>query len=55
MSYYETHNKNVIDYFRFVPGKLLVVDLLAPTAYKNFCDFLEVKPLYEAFPWLNKS
>ncbi len=52
--YYLDHNRMIIDYFRFKKN-LLVINLSHEDSYSRFCDFLEVKPLYEKFPWENKT
>lgn len=52
---YEKHNQDVIEYFRDRPNKLLVINLSDSGSYKKFCRFLGVLPLYENFPWENKT
>ncbi len=54
INYYNNHNQMVIDYFRF-KDNLLVINLKQKDAYKSFCKFLNLKPLYEQFPWENKT
>ncbi|MHA1342679.1 MAG: sulfotransferase, partial [Promethearchaeota archaeon] len=55
IDYYETHNKNVIDYFRHRPCDLLVINLKEKDSYKRFCDFLGIEQKKDAFPWENKT
>lgn len=52
--YYNDHNAMVIDYFRFKEN-LLVINLSHDDAYRKFCKFLEKQPLYDVFPWENKT
>ena len=52
--HYIKYNEDVIEYFRF-KNNLLVINLSDENSYKKFCDFLEVEPVYDKFPWLNKS
>lgn len=55
IEFYNAHNGAVIDYFRFRPNDLLVLDLSTKGAYQNFCRFIGKEPLYDDFPWLNKT
>jgi hypothetical protein len=52
---YNRHNAMVIDYFRHRPKDLLVINLHENGSYHKMCDFLGRKPLYEQFPWENKT
>jgi len=52
--HYLRHNEDVIEYFKF-RSDLLVINLKEPGSYQRFCDFLEAEPVYEEFPWLNRS
>lgn len=52
---YERHNADVIDYFKTRPEKLLVLNLKNPNSYKEFCSFLNEKPIFDRFPTLNSS
>jgi hypothetical protein len=51
---YLRHNRDVFQYFR-LRDDLLVVNLKEPDSYQRLCDFLGVEPLYQDFPWLNRS
>lgn len=55
INHYYTHNKNVCDYFRHCPEKLIVVNVSKSDDYKKMCDFLGKEPISNSFPWLNKS
>ena len=54
IAYYESHNETVLDYFK---GKknLLVINIKEKESYKKLCDFIGKTPLYENFPWENKT
>lgn len=52
--YYNTHNHSVKNYFRN-KRNLLTINVAESSSYKNLCDFLEKKPLYDKFPWENKT
>ncbi len=52
--HYRRHNQDVIDYFKF-RDNLLVLNLAERGSYPKLCNFLEREPVYEDFPWLNKS
>jgi hypothetical protein len=52
--HYLRHNEDVITYFRF-RNELLVINLKDLGSYQRFCAFLGVEPVYEEFPWLNRS
>ncbi|MBR9847114.1 MAG: hypothetical protein GYB35_13880 [Algicola sp.] len=53
-AYYNTHNASVKDYFKNKTN-LLVLNVSDKDAYFRLCEFLEKKPLYETFPWENKT
>lgn len=55
IDYYNTHIKNVKDYFRHRPGDLLTINLEEKDDYTRFCDFLKLEPKQEGFPWENKT
>lgn len=52
--YYNTHNSSIIDYFKNKTN-LLIINVAEENSYKKLCDFLEKEPLYETFPWENKT
>lgn len=52
--HYLKHNTDVKTYFRF-RDDLLVINLKEAGAYTKFCDFLNIQPVYNAFPFLNRS
>lgn len=55
MDYYEIHNKNVKDYFRFRSDDLLLINLRVENSYQQFCKFLKIKQTKNQFPWENKN
>ena len=55
IDYYETHNKNVLDYFRNSPDDLLVINLRDKDSYQQFCKFLNIEQTKDQFPWENKT
>lgn len=52
--YYKSHNTAVMDYFR-LKNNLLVLNVSKKNSYKDLCNFLNKVPLYEEFPWENKT
>lgn len=52
---YESHNSEVIEYFKNRPNDLLIIDVASPDSYQRFCQFLGRKPLRETFPWENRT
>ncbi len=52
--HYLRHNEDVTKYFKF-RDNLLVLNLGETGSYQRFCAFLQVEPVYEEFPWLNRS
>lgn len=54
ISYYNSHNRSVLDYFRF-KDNLLVINLSDESSYERFCKFLNRKPIYDRFPWENQT
>ncbi|MFY0593575.1 sulfotransferase [Roseivirga sp.] len=52
---YESHNKQVIEYFRQAPEKLLVINLSDPDASKKLKAFLNLSHLKTEIPWENKT
>ncbi|MGM7683380.1 sulfotransferase [Cytobacillus sp. Hm23] len=53
--HYNQHNKDVIEYFKDRPNDLLVINLAEAGSYERFCKFLDVNPLYDDFPWENRT
>ena len=47
---YVRHNQSVLDYFKFRPDDLLVLNVGDKSAYKQLCEFIGVEPLRESFP-----
>ena len=52
---YERHNQAVIEYFKYRPGDLLVLNLSDDDAMKNLHEFLGFKYDGSAMPHLNQS
>jgi hypothetical protein len=52
---YETHNKEVKEYFKSRPQDLLILDLSKGSAWNELCTFLGCSKLTEPFPHLNKA
>lgn len=55
MTFYESHNRAVKEYFRHRPEDLLVLNVAEKDAYKKLCDFLGKKTDKTEFPWNNKT
>jgi hypothetical protein len=54
--HYEAHNEYVVEYFRYRPADLLILNLAQPGTMQRLCDFLGVNPTQEVvMPHLNKS
>ncbi|WP_258101582.1 sulfotransferase [Marinoscillum pacificum] len=53
--FYDNHNRNVVDYFKTLPGSLLVLNVAKKESYRDFCEFLNVKPMRELFPIKNST
>lgn len=54
-SIYLKHIETVRNYFRYRKEDLLEMNLADENSYRQFCDFLGEKPLYDKFPHLNKG
>jgi len=54
-SHYQNYNEGVIEYFKDRPNDLCVINISEKESYKTFCDFLGVAPIYDTFPWENKT
>lgn len=52
---YTGHNKRVIEYFRFRPNDLLILNLSNPSSIRLLCEFLGKKYVGQRMPHLNKS
>lgn len=52
--YYNDHNNAILDYFRH-KDNLLVINLSYKDSYGKLCEFLGREPLYDKFPWQNKT
>lgn len=53
--HYEQYNRDVLEYFRFRPDDLLVLNVSEPTALDRLCKFLEISPKGLQMPHLNRS
>ncbi len=54
LDFYNHHNRMVKNYFKF-RDNLLVINLSNKNSYYEFCNFLNKEPLYDQFPWENKT
>lgn len=53
---YESHNKEVINYFKERSKDFIVLNLKQTQDFDKLCNFLNVKnPIITAFPWENKT
>lgn len=55
IAHYNQHNQDVVNYFEDKPDKLLVINVAKDNSYQKFCKFLKIQPLYDHFPWENKT
>ncbi len=56
IKHYNYHNEMVTDYFRHRKNDLLILNLAHPAAYKQLCEFLEIKNTdAKLFPWENRT
>ena len=55
LSVYNTHNKNVIEYFKDRPNDLLILDLYAVDKWQQICKFLNHEVTNEDYPHSNKA
>lgn len=51
---YEAHRKDVLHYFGDRKD-LLVLDIASPNAVNRLAEFLNITPVVQTMPWLNKS
>lgn len=54
IDHYNQYNKNVLHYFKN-KNNLLVINISKPDSYHEFCSFIGEKPIYNEFPWENKT
>ncbi|WP_277679722.1 sulfotransferase [Gracilibacillus dipsosauri] len=54
IQHYIQYNDDVINYFAN-RNNLLVLNVAEKGSYQKLCNFLDVKPLYECFPWENRT
>ena len=55
IAHYEKHNRDILSYFKDRPDDLLVIDVTKDGSYQELVKFLGVEPLYDQFPWKNKT
>jgi len=55
ITFYEQHNAAIIEYFRYRPDDLLILNVSQPNAYHQLCDFLGKPRVNADFPWENKT
>lgn len=54
-SNYMNHNAQILEYFRFRPADLLVLNLSDPSAMESLCEFLGIEYVGQVMHHLNKS
>ncbi len=54
-NHYEQYNEDVLSYFKNRPNDLLVINISDKNSYRRFCEFIGVEPIYDTFPWENKT
>ena len=54
-NHYRLHNFQIIDYFRYRPDDLLVLNITDSAAMKKICGFLDIQYSGQVIPHLNKS
>ncbi len=52
---YNRYNKIVMEYFKNRPNDLLILNVAEKCSYTKFVEFLGIKPIYDDFPWENKT
>lgn len=52
---YETHVRNVMDFFAGRPRDLLVLDICGGQGWDRLCPFLDKPPPCGPFPWLHRG
>lgn len=55
IAHYERHNMNVLDYFKFRPDDLLVLNIAEKGSYQRLVRFLGVDSPFTDFTWENKT
>ncbi len=55
IEHYNTHNAIVMDYFKYRPEDLLILNVSEKEAYKKLCFFLNKDVVMDNFPWENRN
>lgn len=55
MECYHRHKRDVQEFFRDKPDRLLVLNLAQDRAFASFCEFLGIRSAHADFPWANKT
>lgn len=55
MRHYVMHNLSAVDYFRWRPGQLMVLDLAGPEPMQHLCKFLDIAFTGQTMPHLNRN
>lgn len=55
IEHYNNYNAGVIEYFRFRPNDLLILNVAEPGAYRKLTEFLGIEAVDREFPWKNRS
>lgn len=53
--HYTSYNDQVVEYFRYRPSDLLVLNLAEPSAMRSLCGFLGIQYKGQTMPHLNRS
>jgi hypothetical protein len=54
-NHYTSYNNQVLEYFKYRPTDLLILNLADSSAMRSLCKFLNIKYTGQAMPHLNKS
>lgn len=55
INHYNAYNNEIINYFKYRPDDLLVINLKDSGAFLKFCSFIGAKTKETEFPWMNKT
>jgi|GEM_PF-226584 len=55
INHYLNYNQTIRDFFKDKPEQFLEIDVSKKGSYQKLCAFLGKEPLYDDFPWENKT
>ena len=55
IEHYNSYNQDIVEYFKYRPDDLLIINIAEKDAYRKFLNFLNAESSCTDFPWENRT